>query len=263
MVIVSPNLVERYLGIKELKDSFSFLEGDQEVQGYLSMANVMAVKRLLYNDHGPTHSRIVNGSALQLLELLADKVESTIVRDGLGGFEDSMLTVLLGAYLHYVGNAIHRERHNIHGCIVADPIINKFLKRIYGEASLKVLRIKQEVLHCIFSHDEDVQCLSLEAGVVKVADGTDMAEGRARIPYKAGKVDIHSLSALSIKRVDIEKGSTKPVRILVNMNNPAGVFQIEQVLNRKVGTSGLIDMVEVAALVKGREVKVSLKPSFT
>lgn len=263
MVVVSPSLIERYLGVGELKDLFNLLEEDLEVQSYLSMANVMAVKRLLYNDHGPVHSRIVSGSALLLLELLADGIKPTIVRDGVGSLEDSMVTTLLGAYLHDVGNAIHREGHNIHGCIIAEPVINRILKRVYGESSLKALRLKQEVLHCIFSHDENVQCLSLEAGVVKVADGTDMAEGRARIPYKAGKVDMHSLSALSIKRVDIEKGSTKPVRILVNMDNPAGIFQIEQVLNRKIDTSGLTDMVEVAALIKGKEVRVSLKPSFT
>ena len=88
-----------------------------------------------------------------------------------------------------------------------------------------------------------------------MADGTDMAEGRARIPYRTGKVDIHSLSALSITKVEIEKGDKKPVQILVSMDNPAGVFQIEQVLERKMKTSGIQDLVEVIALEKGVEIR--------
>jgi hypothetical protein len=88
-----------------------------------------------------------------------------------------------------------------------------------------------------------------------VADGTDMAEGRARIPYKTGKVDIHSLSALSITKVEIERGDQKPVQILVSMTNPAGVFQIEQVLERKIKTSGIQDLVEVIALEKGVKIE--------
>ena len=86
-------------------------------------------------------------------------------------------------------------------------------------------------------------------------DGTDMAGGRARIPYKTGKVDIHSLSALSITKVEIEAGERKPVQILVNMTNPAGVFQIEEVLERKMSTSGIQDLVEVIALKKGVRIK--------
>ncbi len=88
-----------------------------------------------------------------------------------------------------------------------------------------------------------------------MADGTDMAGGRARIPYKTGKVDIHSLSALSITKVEIEGGDRKPVQILVSMNNPAGVFQIEQVLERKIKTSGIQDLVEVIALEKGIQIR--------
>jgi len=68
-------------------------------------------------------------------------------------------------------------------------------------------------------------------------------------------VDIHSLSALAIRRVEIVEGENRPVRILVNMDNPAGVFQIEKVLGRKISSSGIGDWVEVIALEKGREIK--------
>jgi metal-dependent HD superfamily phosphatase/phosphodiesterase len=95
----------------------------------------------------------------------------------------------------------------------------------------------------------------MEAGCAKVADGTDMAEGRARMPYDKGKVDIHSLSALSIKDVEIVKGNKKPIRVVVSMDNPAGIFQIEQMLVKKVETSGIKKYVEIVAVEKGRQIK--------
>ena len=97
----------------------------------------------------------------------------------------------------------------------------------------------------------------MEAGAAKVADGTDMAHGRTRIPYRTGKVDIHSLSALSITKVEIEKGERKPVHIFVSMNNPAGVFQIEEVMEKKIQTSGIHHLVDVIALEKGIQIRRS------
>ena len=88
-----------------------------------------------------------------------------------------------------------------------------------------------------------------------MGDGTDMAEGRARVPYNAGKVDIHALSALSIKSVEIEHGDPKPVHILVHMANPSGVFQVEEVLGHKIWTSGIAQHLEVVALMEGEEIK--------
>jgi metal-dependent HD superfamily phosphatase/phosphodiesterase len=81
------------------------------------------------------------------------------------------------------------------------------LERLYslvypGEHEL-VFKLKCDTMHAIYAHEEPFQALSIEAGAAKVADGTDMAEGRARIPYRAGKVDMHSLSATAIKKVDL------------------------------------------------------------
>jgi metal-dependent HD superfamily phosphatase/phosphodiesterase len=158
---------------------------------------------------------------------------------------DSKIVVLCGSYLHDIGNAIHRELHHIHGCYLSSPILEKILKEIYVEDKEKMLRIKQEILQCIFSHDENIQCLTVEAGIAKIADGTDMAQGRARIPYKLGKIDIHSLSALSIKKVEINRGDKKPLQILIDMEGTAGVFQVEEVLMKKIMTSNLINLVEI------------------
>jgi len=260
MVRVSPDLIHREIKKKPwLIAGYRALEKDEGVQAELRMANVMAVHRLRYNDHGVTHSKITAGSALEMLRLLLKNgYEPSVVKDGTGNQEDAFLVVLFGAYLHDVGNAIHRELHHVHGCVISAPILDRILPGLYhGQDPSKVIRMKEEILHTIFSHDEDVPSLTIEAGLVGVADGTDMAEGRARIPYKKGKLDIHSLSALSISSVEIVEGAReRPIRILVNMDNPAGVFQIERVLQRKIATSGIQDMVEVVALRDGEEIKI-------
>ncbi|MDH5450800.1 MAG: HD domain-containing protein [Candidatus Bathyarchaeota archaeon] len=255
MVVVSSDLINSHLDEPKVEKMFGLLESDNEVQGYLRMANVMAVERLMYNDHGPVHSKIASGSALEIFGILTGKVTPTTVANGACSLEDAKVIVLCGAYLHDIGNVVHRVDHHIHGCIIASPILDRLLKKVYPREDALDLRLKSEILHAIFSHDEEVRCLSVEAGTAKVADGTDMAQGRARIPYKTGKVDIHSLSALSITKVEIEPGNRKPVRILVNMNNPAGVFQIEEVLERKIRTSGIEEHIEAVALQKGTEIK--------
>jgi len=44
------------------------------------------------------------------------------------------------------------------------------------------------------------------------------------------------------------------------MNNPAGVFQIEEVLERKLKTSGIQDLVDVIALEKGIQIRRTKSP---
>jgi metal-dependent HD superfamily phosphatase/phosphodiesterase len=255
MVTVSLNLIHSHLNEPKVEQMFRLLESDLEIQSTLRMSNVMAVERLKYNDHGPVHSKIASGSSLEIFNIITTKVTPTTVKNNVCSLEDAKVVVLCGSYLHDLGNSIHRVDHHIHGCIIANPILDRLLKKLYPEDMALAVRLKSEILHSIFAHEEGIDCLSVEAGVAKIADGTDMARGRARIPYKTGKVDIHSLSALSITKVEIEKGKDKPLQILVNMDNPAGVFQIEEVLEKKIQTSGIEDLVDVIALEKGIEIK--------
>ena len=110
-------------------------------------------------------------------------------------------------------------------------------------------------LHAIISHRSDGRPLTVEAGVVRVADALDMTKGRSRIPFEAGQVDIHSLSAAAIDRVEISRGETKPIRIAVTMTNSAGIFQIDELLKDKLHGSGLEPYVEVEATVEGEAEK--------
>ena len=257
MVVVSANLIHSHLNEPKVKQMFRLMDSDLEIQNTLRMSNVMAVERLKYNDHGPVHAKIAAGSALEIFCLLTQEVTPTTVQNNVCSLEDAKVVVLCGSYLHDLGNSIHRVNHQSHSCILANPILDRLLKTVYPEDAALAVRLKSEILHTIFSHEEEVECLSIEAGAAKIADGTDMAQGRTRIPYRTGKVDIHSLSALSITKVEIEKGKRKPVQIFVSMNNPAGVFQIEEVLEKKIQTSGIQHLVEVIALEKGIQIRRS------
>lgn len=257
MVTVSSNLIKLHMEEPKVKQIFQLMENDIEIQNTLRMSNVMAVERLKYNDHGPVHAKITAGSALEIFNLLTLEVTPTTVQNKICSIEDAKVVVLCGSYLHDLGNSIHRVEHQSHSCILANPILDRLLKTVYPNDAALAVKLKSEILHTIFSHEEEIECLSVEAGAAKIADGTDMAHGRTRIPYRTGKVDIHSLSALSITRVEIEKGKQKPVQIIVSMNNPAGLFQIEEVLEKKIGTSGIEHLVEVIALDKGIQIRRS------
>jgi len=228
------------------------LEGDTEIQSLISHGNNIVVKRLNYNDHGRTHSLITALNSLKILQLLYDSdIEPTLVAEGDTTYTDAQAVVLVSAYLHDIGNAISRTMHYYHGvCLMSEPLRHT-LERYYTGKKLHVIR--SAILEGIFTHDEEVACTSIEAGCVTIGDGADMEHGRARIPYILGKSDIHALSALAINRVIIERGTDKPVRIMVEMKNPAGVFQVERVLGEKVRSSGPIrQYIEIVGNIAGK-----------
>jgi len=255
MVTVSNRLVFNYLEPPRVKEMFNLLEEDVEVQTYLRMSNIMAVKRLGYNDHGPVHAKVITGSALKIFDLITAAVEPSLLLHGVGDMEDAKLVTMTIAYLHDIGNAVHRNEHERMGVFLAAPILDRLLTEVYPEDEHHVYNLKSEILHGIYASDDEVKCFSVEAGIATIADGTDMAEGRTRIPFQRGKVDIHSLSALAIRRVEIKRGKIKPVLIEVYMDNPAGVFQIEEVMGKKMETSGLEDLIEVTAIMNGKTLK--------
>ncbi len=260
MVVVGPALVIKHIETSDLlKKAYDFLEQDEEIQTLIKMSNVMAVSRLRYNDHGVVHSRIVSGSALELFDILVEAglKPSTIAYGTARSVEEAKLVVLVAAYLHDIGNSVHRVDHEYVGALLAKDIIDRMFREILPNLSpANKYMLRHEIMHAIYATETNTRALTLEAGVVKVADGTDMAEGRARIPYKMGKLDMHSVSAISIKKVEIVKGSEAPARIRIYMNDSAGLFQIEAVLKPKILTSGFERYFEVYMNVDGKELRI-------
>ena len=236
---------------------------DVEIYALWQVNNVNAVQRLGMSDHGPVHVQIVTNIALKLLGLLGMKgVQPNIVTDyNLAGYnltsDDAEVVVLLASLLHDLGMSIHRVDHEQYSLFLARPKIRELLEGIYDIAVRSILT--SEILHAIIAHRAGGRPLTLEAGVVRVADALDMAEGRTRIPFEAGQVNIHSVSARAIERINIGEGTDKPIRILIKMNNAAGIFQADELLKNKLEASGLERYIEVEASVEGETDKKLFK----
>jgi metal-dependent HD superfamily phosphatase/phosphodiesterase len=106
-------------------------------------------------------------------------------------------------------------------------------------------------MHAIVSHNAEEDCLTIESGVLKVADALDMTEGRSRIPFEAGKVNIHSVSAQAVESVDIEMGDERPVKLVITLANSAGIFQVDELLRHKLKNSTIEGYVEILAKIEG------------
>ncbi len=237
-------------------EMYQYLNGSPRVQSYLRTANRMAVSRLGYTDHGKVHAEVATWYALSAFDILDVTFKPNIVAEGIGDSDDARLVVLASTYLHDLGMVIHRKEHYQAAIQLAAPILEKKLDHIYDDPSQSA-DILSAILHGIYSHDDDIQCLTFEAGITKIGDGADMTKGRTMVPFHQGKVDIHSVSAMAIQDVHLEKGEDKPMRITVAMDNPAGVFQVEAVLVKKLSTSGLKDHIDVEVLVNGDRLVLS------
>jgi len=238
----------------KLKQIIDRVNGDDELYTLWQVANVNAVQRLGMSDHGPVHVQIVTNIALKLLRLLVDRgvQPNLVVNHNLTG-EDAEMVVVLASLLHDIGMSIHRIDHEQYSLLLARSKLKELLEGSYDVSTMTILT--SEILHAIISHRAGGKPLTLEAGIVRVADALDMAEGRSRIPFQAGKVNIHSVSAAAIEEIKIEQGEGKPIRIVARMSNSAGIFQLDELLKDKLEGSGLEPYIEVEAMIEGEAEK--------
>jgi len=219
---------------------------DDRLKAWWHVANVNAVARMEINDHSWVHIQIVTNIALKLLrQLTKHGVEPNVVRDYGYTRDDAEVIVVLTALTHCVGMSVHRQGHEDFSLFLAEPKLRELLTGIYEEPDLTV--VVSEVLQGIISHRSDGQPLTLEAGILRVADALDMEQGRSRIAFERGRVGIHSLSAAAIEEVSISDGEQKPIRISITMNNSSGIYQVDGLLKAKLRGSGLEPYVEVLA----------------
>jgi uncharacterized protein len=234
------------------------VNADEELYALWTAMNVNALDRLGMTDHGPVHFQIVSNIALRMLRLLVERgvVPSVVADHGMTNAEAELI-VVFAALLHDLGMSIQRADHEQFSLFVAAPIIDRLLDGLYSIRDRTILR--SEILHAIISHRSDGRPMTLEAGIVRVADALDMTKGRSRIGFEAGVVNIHSISAASIEQVEILEGKEKPLHIHVRMSNSAGIFQIDELLKEKLKGSGLEGYVEVEAEVEGETEKSLFK----
>ena len=235
-------------GNRKLRRLLENVDADPQIKAWWHVANVNAVLRLAINDHSWVHIQIITNIALKLCRLLVKHgVQPSMVRDYGMQPDDSEVVVVLAALLHDVGMSIHRRDHEDWSLFLAEPKMRQLLADVYDEPERTV--VVSEALQAITSHRADGEPLSLEAGMLRVADALDMAKGRSRIPFERGSVSIHSLSAAAIDEVRITDGQSRPVMVEIVMNNSSGIYQVDGLLKAKLTGSGLEPYVEVVARI--------------
>jgi len=246
---------------KKLQGLMDRINADRELFQIWKCANVNAVDRSGISDHGEVHIRIVANAALRIIRLLVKGgIEPSVVTHHGLTIEDAELIVVLAACLHDTGISVHRDHHERYSLFIAFRKARELLEGLYDEPDLTTM--VSETLHAIVAHDAVEKCLTIEAGIVKIADAIDMTEGRSRIPFEAGQVNIHSVSALAVDNVNIIKGDKKPVRIEINLANSAGIFQVDELLRDKLEHSPLKPFLEVTVKIEA-EMEHRLFDSYT
>jgi uncharacterized protein len=240
-------------GNRKLESFLEAVNEDDQVRAWWYMAQVHA-ERLGMSDHSWVHTQIVLNIALRLLRLLVKAgVEPAAVADHGLSPRDAEVIVAGGALLHDVGMSIHRADHEAYSLFLANGALERLLAGSYKEPKRTI--VTSEILHAIIGHRRRGQPYTLEAGVVRVADALDMAQGRTRIPLEAGQEGIHSISSAAIDEVRIEAGEERPVRIEIELNNSAGIFQVDDLLATKIRDTPLDGRVEVLAKIEGETEK--------
>ncbi|CAD5243456.1 metal-dependent phosphohydrolase [Thermococcus camini] len=222
------------------------LLGDEELYGlyerafreyhyYFETTNYIVLNVYGFNDHGPIHVLLTTRRALELLNIIRKfGIQTTAEKLG-KPFRWSKFIVAFGALFHDTGNMIHRINHYQFSVLLAEPIIEKLVREFGTDDPLL---LKALTLNAIYTHDEAVPCTTIEGSLVTIADGCDMEAGRSRLVHKKDKVDIHAVSALAIEKVEIREGDEEqPILIEIWMKHPAGIFQVDEILTKKVKSS--------------------------
>lgn len=229
------------------KRVYESIMSDPRIMAHWELANYIAVVKLGFNDHGPIHAQVVAAAAMQIMQLLHQRgIEFDVIRSGAGDLDDAHAVVLAGILLHDIGNQIHRSNHEAFSLVLSQPILERHFASLYPDPE-QLQTMIGFTLSAIACHDCNPPPLTMEGAVVAVADATDMTKGRGRVAFDLGKIDIHSVSALAIEAVSIRSGSATPIEIVVSLSNSAGIFQVEEILARKLVVTPLKDYVTIRA----------------
>ena len=233
--------IRELLGDDKLFDAYE--RTFREYHYYLDTTNYIVLNVYQFNDHGPVHVLLTTRRALELLKIIKKfGIQTTAEKLGKPPWWSKFI-VAFGALFHDIGNMIHRINHYEFSVFLAEPIIEKLVREFERRDPLL---LKALTLNAIYTHDEAVPCTTIEGSLVTIADGCDMEAGRSRLVHKKDRVDIHAVSALAIERVEIKPGDERqPIIIEIWMKHPAGIFQVDEILTKKVKSSLLSGKVKL------------------
>jgi uncharacterized protein len=235
-------------GNRRLERFLEAVNADPHVKALWHVSAVNASRRLDMSDHSWVHIQIVLNIGLRLARILFRRgiVPSVKVDYGMSE-QDAEVVIAAGCLFHCVGMSIHRADHERYSLFLTADTLGSLLASAYEEPERTI--IVSEALHAIIGHRRDGAPFTVEAGIVRVADALDMARGRSRVPFEAGRYNIHSLSAYAIDEVKISQGEERAVRVEIEMSNSAGIFQVDELLAEKLRGSGLEEHFEVVARI--------------
>jgi uncharacterized protein len=246
-------------GNRKLEALVAAANADKRLHAWWYMQQVNADRRDM-SDHSWVHIQIVVNIALRLFRLLHRAgVEPAMVTTHGMKPRDAEVVIAAACLFHDTGMSIHRTDHEQYSLFLAADRLPGLLEGIYDEPELTV--VTSEALHAVIGHRRRGDPVTMEAGIVRVADALDMASGRSRIPFETRRPNIHSISAAAIDAVTIESGEERAVRIEIEMNNSAGLFQIDELLATKLRGSGIEEHIEVVAEIDAEHEK-RLVPVF-
>jgi len=246
-------------GNRRLEALLDAANGDDRLKTWWHMQQVFA-DRLGMSDHSWVHVQIVLNIALRLFRLLHKRgVEPAMVSEHLMRDRDAEVVIAAACLFHDTGMSIHRADHESYSLFLAAQALPELLADAYEEPERSV--IVAEALHAIIGHRRRGEPITIEAGIVRVADALDLAQGRSRVPFENRRPNIHSLSAAAIDGVEITVGEERAVSIEIAMNNSAGIFQVDELLATKLRGSGIEEHVEVIARIDAEHEK-RLVPVF-
>lgn len=232
-----------------LEEVLRRVNANEELITLWEILNINAIERLGMSDHGSTHFQIVANISLRLARILTkNNVVMSLVKDFKLTNHHAEIVMVLASIMHDLGMSIHRANHEEYSLFLANRLLHEILDFLpINERTI----ITSETLHAIISHRSDGRPFTIEAGVVRIADALDMSQGRSRIPFEAGAINIHSLSAFAVDHVDIKEGRDRFIHIDIKMNNSSGIFQVDELLKEKLSGSGLEKFFEVRAYIEG------------
>lgn len=240
-----------------LEKAIASVNKNKEIYTLWKVININATERLEMTDHGVVHFQIMANIAVKFVRILVKSGISMSITENFNlSNKYAELVVLLASLFHDLGMSIDREGHEEFSLFLANNFLHQTLNFLSIEEKTIVI---SEVLHAIISHRGDGHPITIEAGIVRVADALDMSKGRSRIPYKSGKIDIHSVSAAAIENVEITEGKDKPIQLNITMNNSAGLFQLDELLKKKIIGSGIEKYVSVRAFINQKTEKKLVK----
>jgi uncharacterized protein len=246
--IADVNLRAPTRGNRRLERLLEAVNDDVQLKAWWHVSAVNATRRLGLSDHSWVHIQIVVNIGLRLARLLFRRgVTPSVVTDYAMTDRDAEVVVAAACLMHCVGMSIHRDDHERYSLFLTADKLGSLLSTAYEEPERSI--IAAEAMHAIIGHRRNGAPFTIEAGIVRVADALDMARGRSRVPFEAGHLNIHSLSAYAIEDVKISPGKDRAVRVEIAMSNSAGIFQVDELLAEKLRGSGLEEHVEVIARI--------------